>query len=142
MQPVLAVLNFENKSGDPALDYWRDSLAELLAADLSQSRYIRVVTTDQMLTALRRLGLADAPAYSSDDIARIALHTRAGKVLRGSFFKAGQTIVLVTHDARAAAYADRVFVIGDGRIRDEIELGRRADHSAAPLIARLAQVGL
>jgi len=94
VQPVLAVLNFENKSGDPALDYWRDSLAELLAADLSQSRYIRVVTTDQMLTALRRLGLADAPAYSSDDIARIALHTRAGKVLRGSFFKAGQTIVI------------------------------------------------
>jgi putative ABC transport system ATP-binding protein len=53
-----------------------------------------------------------------------------------------QTIVLVTHDARAAAYADRVLVIGDGRIQDEIVLGRRADHAAAPLIARLAQVGL
>jgi len=54
----------------------------------------------------------------------------------------GQTIVLVTHDARAAAYADRVLVIGDGRIRDEIVLGRRTDHSATPLIARLAQIGL
>jgi putative ABC transport system ATP-binding protein len=54
----------------------------------------------------------------------------------------GQTIVLVTHDARAAAYADRVLVIGDGRIRDEIVLGRRIDHSAAPLISRLAQIGL
>ena len=56
--------------------------------------------------------------------------------------RAGRPIVLVTHDARAAAYADRVLVIGDGQIRDEIELGRRADHSAAPLIARLAQLGL
>ncbi|HYL40464.1 MAG TPA: hypothetical protein VET90_04080, partial [Candidatus Binatus sp.] len=54
----------------------------------------------------------------------------------------GQTVVLVTHDARAAAYADRVLVIGDGRISDEIELGRRIDHSAAPLIGRLAQIGL
>ena len=54
----------------------------------------------------------------------------------------GQTIVLVTHDAKAAAYADRVLVIGDGRVRDEIDLGRRDDHSAAPLIERLAQVGL
>jgi putative ABC transport system ATP-binding protein len=54
----------------------------------------------------------------------------------------GQTIVLVTHDAKAAAYADRVFVIGDGRVQDEILLGRRDDHAAAPLIARLAQLGL
>ena len=54
----------------------------------------------------------------------------------------GQTIVLVTHDARAAAYADRVLVVGDGRIRDTIELGRRADHDATQLIGRLAQLGL
>jgi putative ABC transport system ATP-binding protein len=54
----------------------------------------------------------------------------------------GQTIVLVTHDAKAAAYADRVLVVGDGLIRDEIALGRREDHGAAPLIARLALLGL
>ena len=29
-----------------------------------------------------------------------------------------------------------------GRLRDEIQLGRRTDHSATPLIARLAQLGL
>jgi len=54
----------------------------------------------------------------------------------------GQTVVLVTHDSKAAAYADRVLVIGDGRIRDTIELGRRPSHDASPLIARLAQLGL
>ena len=54
----------------------------------------------------------------------------------------GQTIVLVTHDARAAAHADRVLVIGDGMIRDEIELGRRKDSDPGPLITRLAQLGL
>ncbi len=53
-----------------------------------------------------------------------------------------QTIVLVTHDSKAAAYADRVLVIADGTIRDSIHLGRRESHDAAPLIARLAQLGL
>jgi putative ABC transport system ATP-binding protein len=54
----------------------------------------------------------------------------------------GQTVVLVTHDSKAAAYADRVMVIGDGQIRDTIELGRRDSHDATPLIARLASLGL
>jgi putative ABC transport system ATP-binding protein len=53
-----------------------------------------------------------------------------------------QTIVLVTHDSKAAAYADRVCVVRDGRILEQIELGRRATHDATPLIARLAQLGL
>jgi putative ABC transport system ATP-binding protein len=54
----------------------------------------------------------------------------------------GQTVVLVTHDSKAAAYADRVLVIGDGQIRETIELGRRESHDATPLIARLARLGL
>ena len=54
----------------------------------------------------------------------------------------GQTIILVTHDAHAAAHADRVLVLGDGQIRDEIALGRRKDRDAKPLINRLAQLGL
>jgi putative ABC transport system ATP-binding protein len=53
-----------------------------------------------------------------------------------------QTIVLVTHDSKAAAYADRVCVVRDGRILEEIPLGRREIHDATPLIARLAQLGL
>ena len=32
----------------------------------------------------------------------------------------GQTVVMVTHDARAASYADRVVFLADGRIVHEI----------------------
>lgn len=32
----------------------------------------------------------------------------------------GQTIVMVTHDAVAASYADRVLYLADGRIVDEM----------------------
>jgi putative ABC transport system ATP-binding protein len=32
----------------------------------------------------------------------------------------GQTIVMVTHDASAASFADRIVFLGDGRIVDEM----------------------
>ena len=44
----------------------------------------------------------------------------------------GQTIMLVTHDAKTAAYADRVLVIGDGVIREEI-VARVAATTTRPL---------
>ena len=40
--------------------------------------------------------------------------------LRRSVSEFGQTIVMVTHDANAASYADRVIFLADGRIVDEI----------------------
>jgi putative ABC transport system ATP-binding protein len=104
---------------------------------LSAGEQQRVAVARALVTRPSVL-LADEPTGNLD-------YTNSGQLLDAlwrSCEQAGQTIVLVTHDARAAAYADRVLVIGDGRIEDEIDLGRRADHSAAPLIARLARVGL
>lgn len=41
-------------------------------------------------------------------------------ILRSSVTNLGQTVVIVTHDPRAAAYADRVVFLADGRIVDEM----------------------
>ena len=41
--------------------------------------------------------------------------------LRNSVRELGQTIVMVTHDPVAAAYADRVVLLADGRIAGEID---------------------
>ncbi|PZS20099.1 MAG: peptide ABC transporter ATP-binding protein [Pseudonocardiales bacterium] len=41
-------------------------------------------------------------------------------ILRRSVDELGQTVVMVTHDARAAGYADRVLFLADGRIVDEL----------------------
>ena len=104
---------------------------------LSAGEQQRVAVARALVTRPSVL-LADEPTGNLD-------YTNSGQLLDAlwrSCDEHGQTIVLVTHDARAAAYADRVLVIGDGRIEEEIDLGRRADHSAAPLIARLARVGL
>jgi len=104
---------------------------------LSAGEQQRVAVARALVTRPSVL-LADEPTGNLD-------YTNSGELLDAlwrSCEHAGQTIVLVTHDARAAAYADRVLVIGDGHLQEEITLGRRPDHSAAPLIARLAKVGL
>ncbi len=41
-------------------------------------------------------------------------------ILRRSVDELGQTVVVVTHDPRAASYADRVIFLADGRIVDEM----------------------
>ena len=41
-------------------------------------------------------------------------------MLRDSVDELGQTVVIVTHDPRAAGYSDRVLFLADGRIVDEL----------------------
>lgn len=41
-------------------------------------------------------------------------------ILRASVDEFGQTVVIVTHEPHAAAYADRVIFLADGRIVDEL----------------------
>ena len=57
------------------------------------------------------------------------------RILRDSVDQLGQTVVIVTHDPRAAGYADRVLFLADGRIVDEMRspdrrLGARPDEGA------------
>lgn len=47
--------------------------------------------------------------------------------LRRSVDEFGQTVVLVTHDAHAASYADRVVFLSDGRILDDLRGGTQED---------------
>ncbi|MFI1439150.1 ABC transporter ATP-binding protein [Streptomyces fructofermentans] len=63
--------------------------------------------------------LADEPAGSLD-----SKGTREVTRLLTRFHQRGQTILLVTHDARLASAADRVISFFDGRIADDAELDR------------------
>jgi putative ABC transport system ATP-binding protein len=104
---------------------------------LSAGEQQRVAVARALVTRPALL-LADEPTGNLD----FATGTEILDALWHSCVERNQTIVLVTHDAKAAAYADRVCVVRDGRILEQIDLGRRWDHGAGPLIARLAQLGL
>ncbi|MER6449187.1 ABC transporter ATP-binding protein [Streptomyces venezuelae] len=62
--------------------------------------------------------LADEPAGSLD-----SKGTREVLRLLSRFHQRGQTIMMVTHDARMASAADRVISFFDGRIADDARLG-------------------
>jgi putative ABC transport system ATP-binding protein len=123
-----------------------DELLEMVGlADKADQKPDQLSAGEQQRVALARalatepaILLADEPTGNLDFVTG----TEILDLLWDSCDRLGQTIVLVTHDARAAAYADRVLVVRDGTIRDEIALGRRRDHEAHPLIIRLAALGL
>jgi len=56
--------------------------------------------------------------------------------MRRAVREMGQTIVMVTHDPNAAAYADRVVFLADGRVVDEM-----ADPTAERVLDRLKLMG-
>lgn len=68
-----------------------------------------------------RLLFADEPTGSLDSLAA----ERTMEVLLGSVHSRGAGLVIITHDARVAAYADREVTVRDGRI------GPEATHTVA-----------
>jgi len=68
--------------------------------------------------------LASRPQIVFADEPTGALDSRSGAellaFLRTAVDDLGQTVVMVTHDANAAAYADRVIFLADGHIVDEL----------------------
>jgi putative ABC transport system ATP-binding protein len=78
---------------------------------------------DQQRVALARalatqpaIVLADEPTGNLDSKNGVAIM----ELLRKSADDLGQTIIVVTHDSRAAAYADRVVFLKDGQISHEL----------------------
>ena len=93
-KPSLAIMYFENNSRDTSLDNWRDALAEMLITDLSQSKFLHVISTDQTYTVLRKLNLLDKEKYSTDDLLKTASEGRVKNVLNGSFITAGDKFII------------------------------------------------
>jgi putative ABC transport system ATP-binding protein len=92
----------------------RDRLA-FRPAELSGGQQQRVAAA-RALASAPEIVFADEPTGNLDSRA-------SGEILaflRRSVSDFGQTIVMVTHDAAAAVYADRVVFLADGRIVDEM----------------------
>jgi serine/threonine protein kinase len=91
-KPSLAVMYFENNTGDEKLDHWRKALSELITTDLTQSKYINVLSGDRLFNILKKHNLLDAESFSSDDLKKVAEEGGVENILRGSYARAGETI--------------------------------------------------
>lgn len=103
--PALAVLDFENLSGDPELEKWVTGLPLLLTTDLLQSKLIRTLSDDAVFGALQKYGLTDRKRYSREELRRLAREMKADYLLTGSLMKAGGRLVVTAflQDARTGA---------------------------------------
>jgi len=142
-------LPFTIAGADPSRGEVRDRVADAIElVDLTgkaRHKPDQLSAGEQQRVAVAR-ALVTRPALLFADEPTGNLDYTSGTEILDALFRScverGQTVVLVTHDSKAAAYADRVLVIADGRIEDTIVLGRRTAHDAGPLITRLAQLGL
>jgi serine/threonine protein kinase/tetratricopeptide (TPR) repeat protein len=138
-KPMLAVLYFENISGDPALNTWRTGLPELLITSLSQSRLLNVVSSDSIYSILKKLNLVDAKRFSAEDLAGVAKEGNAQYLLTGSVMKAGQRTVITARLQKAATgeviRSEKIECLKDEEILtrvDELAKGIKADLNLSP----------
>jgi tetratricopeptide (TPR) repeat protein len=88
-KPSLAVVYFMNQTGDEALDHWRVALPLWLITDLSQSRYIDVLSADRLFSVLRELDLLEANRYASEELKNVAREAGVNHLFQASLSKAG-----------------------------------------------------
>ncbi|BCB73733.1 ABC transporter ATP-binding protein [Phytohabitans flavus] len=115
----------------------REVLASVGLADRARHRPGELSGGQQQRVAIAR-AMVTRPAVLFADEPTGALDTRSARtvlgLLRAMVDDGGQTIVMVTHDPAAAASADRVVFLGDGRVVDRLE--RPTTRQVADLLAR------
>ena len=116
-----------------------DVLARLGLSDRLRHRPHELSGGQQQRVAIAR-ALLPRPDVVFADEPTGNLDSRAGAevlgLLRSTVREMGQTVVMVTHDPAAAAYADRVVLLADGRPAGEIQAP-----TAASVIDALHQLG-
>jgi len=115
-KPALAVMYFKNNTGDESLDHWRTAFTDLLITDLSQSRYLRILSRERLYEILSRLGQLDAETYSSDILKEVAERAEIESVVVGNFVKANDVfrINVTLQDAHTGELIGSEVVEGTG----------------------------
>jgi len=106
---------------------WLESLVQTVGlADRRAHRPSELSGGQQQRVAIAR-ALVSKPAVVFADEPTGNLDSNASaevlSLLRRAVDEFGQTVVMVTHDAAAAAYADRLVVLADGRVARDADAG-------------------
>jgi len=121
----------------------RELLEQLGMTERSGAYPARLSGGERQRVAIAR-ALINRPSVLLADEPTGALDSRSGEQvmeLLGRLNGDGQTILLVTHDAKlAAAHSRRILTLHDGRLTDDTRLGRR--HSAPADLVRVAGEGV
>ncbi len=118
-------------AGEKADKEWLDQLlAKMGLADRRRHRPAELSGGQQQRVAIARALVTRPTILFADEPTGNLDSTTGGEILelvRESTDAYGQTTVMVTHEARAAAIADRVFFLDDGLIVKELRSASQAD---------------
>ena len=130
-------LSLGGRKADPA---WQDEVVKAVGLgdrlghrpnELSGGQQQRVAVARALLSK-PEIVFADEPTGNLDSRSS----SEVLSFMRAAVDNFGQTIVMVTHDAGAAAYADRVVFLADGSIEAEL-----MNPTAATVLDRMKQLG-
>jgi putative ABC transport system ATP-binding protein len=103
---------------------WVDKIVETVGLSQRLKHRPTELSGGQQQRVAAARALASRPQIVFADEPTGALDSRSGaellSFLRTAVDELGQTVVMVTHDANAASYADRVLVLADGHVLDEM----------------------
>jgi len=88
-QTSIAVISFENQTGDKAYDYLQKAIPNLLITSLEQSKYLQVTTWERMYDLLRQIGKENVEAIDRELGFELCRMDGVEAIVLGSFVKAG-----------------------------------------------------
>jgi eukaryotic-like serine/threonine-protein kinase len=104
----LAILPFQNASGDPAIDWLGTNLSDMLSTDVGQSAHLRTISSDRLHQVLSDLRITPGTSIDPTMVSRIAEFTNANTVVWGQYARFGQqiridaTLLDLKHNRRAS----------------------------------------
>jgi len=123
-KPSIAVLPFQNMSGDPEQEYFADGMVEEIITALSRIRWLFVIARNSTFTYKGQAG----------DVKRVGRELGVRYVLEGSVRKGGNrvriTAQLIEAESGTHLWADRF----DGSLEDVFDLQDRVATSVAGVI--------
>ena len=129
-KPFLAIMYFENNTGDKKLDHWSKMLSDLLITDLSQSKHIRVLSGDRLFKILSQMNQLEAQAYSQDVLNKVTDQGRVSHILLGKYARMANVFridVVIQHASSGEIIgSERVEANGEEEVFPQVdELTRR-----------------
>ena len=88
----LAILPFRNASGDPGLDWYSSSIAEMLTTDVGQSASLRTVSPDRVHQILNDLHMTGNVQFDPTTLRQVSESGNADTVISGQFVRFGDQI--------------------------------------------------
>jgi tetratricopeptide (TPR) repeat protein len=86
----VAVIHFQNQTGNADYDYLRDAIPNLLITSLEQSKYLQVTTFERLRDLLRQSGKADAGTIDAELGFDLCRRDGVEALVLGTYVKAGE----------------------------------------------------